>query len=72
VLAEGQRQLAELSDPGRVGWWHRYGVGVLAARDAQPGGVLDLLERFAPATHLPGDLRAYGVLALKPTRTTAN
>ena len=29
----------------------------------EPGAVLDLLERYAPADRLPGDLTAYGVIA---------
>jgi hypothetical protein len=64
VLAEAERQLAELSEAGRVSWWDRHGDGVLGAGEAQPHAVLDVLERFAPATHLPGDRRAYGVLAV--------
>lgn len=63
VLVEAGRQLAELAEPGRVSWWIRHGTGVLAAGAAEPNAVLDLLERFAPAAHLPGDVRAYGVLA---------
>ncbi len=35
---------------------------MLAAGEKAPYAVLDLLERFAPATHLPGDLSSYGAL----------
>lgn len=37
--------------------------GVLVAAQDRPLQVLELLERYAPATRLPGDLAGYGVLA---------
>jgi hypothetical protein len=63
VVAEAQRQLAGLSDPGRADWWRGRGRDVLAAGDAQPEAVLDLLERLGPTAFLPGRIESYGVLA---------
>jgi hypothetical protein len=63
ALDDAIRQLEQLSRPRRAEWWTRFGPGVLTAGRVAPHRVLDVLERFAPATYLPGDLRAYGVLA---------
>ena len=63
LLREATRQLETLTRPGRLAWWNRYDDGVLAAAATHPDGVLTLLEQYAPPTHLPGDLRDYGVLA---------
>jgi hypothetical protein len=53
-------------------WWGRCGAGVLAVGAAAPARVLDLLERFAPPTFLPGALHGYGVLAAaEPQRVLA-
>lgn len=72
VLADSARQLAALTPPDRERWWPRYGSGVSAAAAAAPSGVLDLVERFAPATSLPMPLRTYGLLtAAAPDRVLA-
>jgi hypothetical protein len=63
LLREATRQLEALTKPGRLAWWARHGDGALAAAATHPDGVLTLLERYAPPTQLPGDLRRYGVLA---------
>ncbi len=44
-------------------WWSRHAAGILAAGRARPDQALTLLERHAPASHLPGDLVGYGPLA---------
>jgi hypothetical protein len=56
-------QLAELAPPDRDRWWARFGSGVLAAAPPAATRVLDLLDRYGPAGHLPGPLRYYGALA---------
>jgi hypothetical protein len=72
VLDDAARQLAGLTAPARLAWWGRYGPGVLAVGAVAPERVLDLLERFAPPTFLPGGLRRYGVLAAaQPQRVLA-
>jgi hypothetical protein len=72
VLRESARQLAELSGSARDTWWRRRGTGLLAVAGRAPEAVLDLLERYAPATYLPGDLRGYGALAAAhPQRVVA-
>src|SRR5262249_14566918 len=63
LLREAARQLDALTRPGRNAWWARHDDGLLAAAATHPDGVLAVLEQYAPATHLPGDLRDYGVLA---------
>lgn len=62
VLSAVADQLGE-AGPDLDRCWSRFGPGVWAAARHLPGEVLDLLEAYAPATHLPGDLTAYGVLA---------
>ncbi|MGW0727972.1 hypothetical protein [Streptomyces mirabilis] len=47
-VAEGE--LAELPEALRDTWWGRYAPGVAATVATQPLRVLDLLERFGPAT----------------------
>lgn len=65
-----ERQLAELPEPQRPEWWQRYAPGIAAAVAARPVRVLDLLDRFGPAT-LPWPLaRRLGALAAAdPART---
>jgi hypothetical protein len=63
VLNVAQAQLAGLSVPDRARWWASSGAGVLTAAAGFPMRVLDLLERYAPAGHLPGPLKHYAVLA---------
>lgn len=62
VLDVAAAQLAELTVPDRVGWWARFGDGVLTAGRDAPPRVLDLLERYAPSGYLPGPLRHYASL----------
>jgi hypothetical protein len=62
VLDDADRQLSTLTVPSRTAWWSRYAPGVFTAALVAPGRVIDLLERFAPPTSLPGDRRAYGTL----------
>lgn len=62
VLDEAGRQLSTLTVPSHVQWWSRYASGVFAAATVAPDRVIELLERFAPPTYLPGDLRDYGRL----------
>jgi hypothetical protein len=72
VLADAARQLTALTTPDRDRWWPRYGAGVAAAAVHDPPAVLDLLERFAPATALPLPLTTYGRLtAAAPDRVLA-
>jgi hypothetical protein len=68
VLDDAARQLADLTGPGRAIWWGLFGAGVWAAIPAVPGRVLDLLERYAPPTRLPGPLPDYGRLARADAR----
>lgn len=69
VLADAARQLAALPPPAQEAWWRRYGSGVGAGA---PLELLDLLERFAPATWLPLPLTAYGrLVAVAPDRVLA-
>ncbi|MGH3280278.1 MAG: hypothetical protein ACRDNW_14230, partial [Trebonia sp.] len=63
VLTVAEAELAELTVPDRGRWWARSGAGVLTAGAAFPSRTLDLLERYAPAGHLPGPLQHYAVLA---------
>jgi hypothetical protein len=67
VLSAAESQLADLPVPDRTRWWGRSGSGVLTAGSAYPLRVLDLLERYAPAGHLPGALDRYAVLAAAST-----
>ena len=67
VLSAAESQLADLPVPDRARWWGRSGAGVLTAGSAYPLRVLDLLERYAPAGHLPGALDRYAVLAAAST-----
>jgi hypothetical protein len=72
VLREAARELAELPVAGRPAWWSRCSGWVLAAAPARPAETLELLERYAPADRLPGDLTLYGVLAAAdPSRLRA-
>ncbi len=65
ALSAAETQLADLPVPDRARWWGRSGgAGVLAAGPAHSLRVLDLLERYAPAGHLPGPLDRYPVLAV--------
>jgi hypothetical protein len=63
VIEYATEALGRLRPAARGRWWSRDGGGVLAARQVVPHRVLDVLERFAPASYLPGDLVDYGVLA---------
>ncbi|TRV78897.1 hypothetical protein FKN01_12000 [Streptomyces sp. 130] len=70
LLDAVERQLAELPEPQRPEWWRRYAPGIAATAAARPARVLDLLDRFGPAT-LPWPLaRRLGALAAAdPART---
>ncbi|MEU2022361.1 hypothetical protein ABZ565_09360 [Streptomyces sp. NPDC016469] len=70
LLDAVERQLAELPEPQRPEWWQRYAPGIAATVAARPVRVLDLLDRFGPAT-LPWPLaRRLGALAAAdPART---
>jgi hypothetical protein len=72
ALDDAARQLAGLTAPARLVWWSRRGPGTIAVGALAPERVLDLVERFAPPTFLPGRLRSYGVLAAaQPQRVLA-
>ncbi|MFI6649303.1 hypothetical protein ACIBI8_17045 [Streptomyces sp. NPDC050529] len=63
LLDACERHLAALPEPHRAEWWNRYAAGVAATVAPLPERVLDLLERFAPAT-LPRPLTSrLGALA---------
>lgn len=63
LLDTCERHLAALPEPHRGEWWQRYAAGVAATVAPLPERVLDLLERFAPAT-LPWPLTSrLGALA---------
>src|SRR6202034_3290394 len=62
-LDVAEAQLAELSVADQAVWWGQAGKGILAAAAVYPARVLDLLERHAPAGHLPGPVKDYAVLA---------
>jgi hypothetical protein len=59
VLAEADRQLRMLPESTRTPWWRRFGDGVFAAVPTRPGEVIDLMERYSPATTLPYDPAVY-------------
>ncbi|GAA3739919.1 hypothetical protein GCM10022225_23830 [Plantactinospora mayteni] len=63
VLSYADQVLAGLDPPARERWWRRDGDQVLRCADRAPRRILDLLDRYAPAGWLPGDLADYGVLA---------
>ncbi|MCT9010028.1 hypothetical protein [Streptomyces rhizosphaerihabitans] len=58
LLDVAATQLAALPEALRATWWRRCTVGVAASVEADPLRVLDLLERFGPAT-LPHQLRVH-------------
>jgi hypothetical protein len=60
VLERTEARLVVATPEVRDRIWSEMGHAVL---DGDPGTVLDLLERYAPPTRLPGGLTAYGVLA---------
>ncbi|HEY0636408.1 MAG TPA: hypothetical protein VGD67_02070, partial [Pseudonocardiaceae bacterium] len=62
AVDDAERTLAALPEGRRATWWEWYCDGLLAAAPARPHRVLDVLERYAPADRLPGNLRRYGVL----------
>ncbi|MEE6263978.1 hypothetical protein [Plantactinospora sonchi] len=65
VLRYAIRTLPGLSPAGRQEWWLRCGGPLLrTAGGTAPHELLDLLDRYAPATYLPGELSWYGVLAV--------
>ncbi|MFB8207519.1 hypothetical protein [Streptomyces sp. NPDC056010] len=70
LLDAVEHQLAELPEPQRPEWWQRYAPGIAATVTARPARVLDLLERFGPAT-LPWPLahRLGALAAADPART---
>ncbi|WP_173095063.1 hypothetical protein [Actinomadura verrucosospora] len=53
LLDQLERRLAEASDWLRVALWARYGPGVAAAVDHDPGRVVGLLERYRSDRELP-------------------
>ncbi|MER5945408.1 hypothetical protein ABT127_05040 [Streptomyces sp. NPDC001904] len=56
LLDTAARELAELPDTARDGWWHHYGRALAAVAPAQPLRVLDLLDAHPPR-HFPWSLR---------------
>ncbi|WP_330308964.1 MULTISPECIES: hypothetical protein [unclassified Streptomyces] len=56
LLDVAERELTALPEATHATWWSRYAPGVAATVAAEPLRVLDLLERFGPAT-LPHQLR---------------
>ncbi|MCW3842853.1 hypothetical protein ONA70_22390 [Micromonospora yasonensis] len=60
VLERAEARLAAATPEVRDRIWDEVGHAVL---DGDPATVLDLLERYAPPTRLPGGLTAYGLLA---------
>ncbi|WP_406457265.1 hypothetical protein OG782_32845 [Streptomyces sp. NBC_00876] len=63
LLDVAERQLADLPEPHRAGWWQRYAPGVGATVTHLPDRVLGLLDRYGPAT-LPWPLTSrLGALA---------
>ncbi len=60
VLERTQARLAVAEPEVRDRIWSEVGHAVL---DGDPATVLDLLERYAPPSRLPGGLTAYGLLA---------
>ncbi|MFE6887908.1 hypothetical protein [Streptomyces sp. NPDC057694] len=56
VLDTAARELAEVPDTARDGWWHHYGRALAAVAPAEPLRVLDLLDAHPPR-HFPWPLR---------------
>jgi hypothetical protein len=73
VIDDAERVLAATPVPDRETWWAWFGQGVWAAATVAPERVLDLLDRYAPPTSLPGySLNGYGPLArFDPRRVLA-
>ncbi|MFC6016813.1 hypothetical protein ACFP2T_11420 [Plantactinospora solaniradicis] len=63
VLRHAEELLPRLDHAGRNRWWEHCGRQLLQVAATAPRQVLDLLDRFAPSTYLPGNLADYGVLA---------
>ncbi|HEY7484732.1 MAG TPA: hypothetical protein VH912_09765 [Streptosporangiaceae bacterium] len=53
VLDHAERSLAELPRQLRPAWWTRYGPGIAAAAEHDPGRVITLLEQAWPSGPLP-------------------
>lgn len=69
VLADRvETRLAAADERDRPGIWDEVGDAVLGC---DPERALDLLERFAPAGRLPGELTAYGKLAARSPERVA-
>ncbi|WP_442934380.1 hypothetical protein [Micromonospora sp. CPCC 205546] len=63
TLDHAESTLPHLRPAERDRWWTTHGKRVLVAGRCRPQRALTLLERYAPAEYLPGDLAAYGPLA---------
>ncbi|MBF9129918.1 hypothetical protein I0C86_13235 [Plantactinospora sp. S1510] len=62
VLRHAEELLPGLDKAGLDRWWQHCGQQLLKGAATAPRQVLDLLDRFAPSTYLPGNLADYGVL----------